>query len=282
MKLILSAEAGSIFDRVGRAFSAGLQKDIELQNVGDSSGVGGAEAGARAPKDGSTLLICNKGAITSHPHTAKTYRTADFAPICQIAEAPIAVAVGAKSALRTLADLIDAARRKPDTVSYSTPNPYHTQRLAMSAFCKAHGVPFKFMVLPGGNAAAIQKIADGTVDFAFLAAHNFVAPRKAGDIRILAVAHGSRLPFLQDDPTFREQGYDLVTAIWLGLFAPTGTPEERLQGVREAAPRASQESSGAITGLHMVPAFLDQQQFGKKVAADAKFHEGVLRELGAI
>jgi tripartite-type tricarboxylate transporter receptor subunit TctC len=70
MKLILSAEQGSVFDRVGRAFAARLQKDLELQNVGDSSGVGGAEAGARAQKDGSTFLICNNGAITSFQYTS--------------------------------------------------------------------------------------------------------------------------------------------------------------------------------------------------------------------
>ena len=73
-----------------------------------------------------------------------------------------------------------------------------------------------------------------------------------------------------------------MTAIWLGLFAPAGTPEERLQGVREATSRASRESSTSIEKLHMVPAFIEQREFAKKVAADAKFHEGVLRDLGAI
>jgi tripartite-type tricarboxylate transporter receptor subunit TctC len=288
MKLIISGEAGSLFDKVGRAFGAGFERalgtPVELENAGDSSGVGGAEAGAGAPKDGSTVLMCNKGAITSHPHTAKTYQPTDFDALCQFAEAPIAIAVGRNSPFKSLSELFDAARAKPDTVSFSTPNPYHTQRLALAAFSAANGIKFKFLVLPGGNPAAIQKIVDGTVDFAFLAAHNYVAARKAGDIRILGIAHGERLAFLPADPTFREQGFDLVTAIWLGLFAPAGVPEARRARLREAAAKtfSTPATATAIAQLHMVPAFLDHAAFASKVAADTRFHRDVLRQLGAV
>lgn len=287
-KLIISADAGSVFDKVGRAAGEGLQRvlgrEIVLENAGDSGGVGGAEAGARAAPDGSTILICNKGAITSHPHTAKTYRSADFAALCQVAEAPIAVGVARNSPFKTLRELIETARKQPDTISYSTPNAYHTQRLAMQDFAERNGLKFKFLILPGGNAATIKQLNEEKVHFAFLAAHNLVAPDKAGEIRVLGVAYDTRLPFLPSAPIFREEGYDLVTAIWLGLFAPKGVQAGQLAELRKAAETAIRDSqtTATIEKLMLVPSFLDYTSFEKKVASDSAFHLHVLRQLGAV
>jgi tripartite-type tricarboxylate transporter receptor subunit TctC len=287
-KIILSAEPGSLFDRVGRAFGAqfeaALEAPVTFENVGDSSGAPGAEAAAKAPRDGSTLVIGNKGAITSHPHIAKTFQVTDFAAIGQFAEAPIAIAVKADGPYRNLADLFDATRRKPDTISFATPNPYHTQRLALAMFAATAGLRFKFMILPGGNPAAIDKIVDGTVDFAFLAAHNYVAARKAGRIRILGIASRERLSFLPDDPTCREQGFDLVTAIWLGLLCPAGVPSERLATLRVAIVKtfSDPKTAPAIDALHMVPAFLAHDDFARVILSDSEAHKKVLHELGAI
>ncbi len=287
-RLIISADAGSVFDKVGRAVGEGLQRalgrEIVLENVGDSAGVGGAEAGARAAPDGRTILICNKGAVTSHPHLAKTYKTTDFAVLCQVAEAPIAVSVGRNSPFKTLSELLEATRKQPETISFSTPNPYHTQRLAMQEFADQSGLKFKFLVLPGGNAATIKQINEGKADFAFLAAHNLLAPDKAGEIHVLGVAHASRLPFLPSAPTFREQGFDLVTAIWLGLFAPARVPGAELASLRKVAAVAMQDPQtiAAIGKVLLVPAFLDADSFGKKVAADTESHRSVLRRLGAL
>jgi tripartite-type tricarboxylate transporter receptor subunit TctC len=287
-KVIISAEAGSVFDLASRAIGEGLQRKIgralTLENVGNSSGVGGAEAGAKAARDGTVLLVCNKGAITSHPHTAKTYQLTDFSPLCQFAEAPIAVAVGRNSPFRTLAELFDAAKAAPDTISYSTPNAYHTQRLAMAGFSERNGLKFKFLVIPGGNAESIKQLNDGTVHFAFLAAHNLVKSAAAGDIRVLGIAHGERLPFFKSIPTFKEQGYDLTTAIWLGLFAPAGLPTDRLSALQRLAEQAAtdQITGKEIEGLQMVHAFLDHGKFSEKVLTDSTFHLGVLRALGAV
>lgn len=287
-KLIISADARSLFDKVGQVVGRGVQRAVghavAMENVGDSGGVGGATAGARAPADGSAILICNKGAITSHPHLHDDYRTEDFAPLCQVAEAPIAVAVGKGSPYATLADLFGAARARPSTISYSTPNAYHTQRLAMSGFENRNDLKFKFVVLGGGNAASIRHLNDGTVHFAFLAAHNLVDPNAAGDIRILGVAHAERLPFLPDAPTFKEQGFDLVTAIWLGLFAPANVPPARLDELRRIAATAATDPSTVkdILNLNVVPAFLDAAAFARRVEEDSKFHADVLRLLGAL
>jgi tripartite-type tricarboxylate transporter receptor subunit TctC len=264
-RLIISADAGSVFDKVGRAVGEGLQRtigrEILLENVGDSAGVGGAEAGARAAPDAGTVLICNKGAITSHPHTANTYQSTDFDMLCQVAEAPIVVAVARNSSFKTLRELIEAARQEPETISYSTPNPYHTQRLAMEDFGERHGLKFKFSVLPGGNAATLRQLNEGKAHFAFLAAHNLVAPEKAGEIRVLGVAHNNRL-----------------------RFAPRGVEARQLIELRETGRRTMDDPQtiGAIEKLFLVPSFLNHTVFVKKVASDTAFHLNVLRHLDVV
>lgn len=287
VNLIVSGEAGSIFDKVGRVLVEGLRTamgaPVTLENVGDSSGVGGAEQGARAGNDGTTLILCNKGAMTSHPHTAKTYQASDFEPLCQVAEAPIALAVRAGGDYDSL-DQLFAAAKQGKAISFSTPNPYHTQRLALAAFAFKNDIAFNYVKLPGGNSVAIQNLVSGVVDFAFLAAHNLIEARAAGDIKILAVAHPTRLAFLPEEPTFLEQGYDFVTAIWLGLFAPVGVAADRLRVLREAAVLASADRAvqQGIAAVHMVPTFIDSAAFQTKVAADSAFHLEILRKLGAL
>lgn len=285
---IVSGEAGSLFDKIGRSIerelSQALDAPIFVQNAGDSSGVGGAEAGAAAAADGRTIVMCNKGAMTSHPHTAKTYSSDDFIPLCQLAEAPIVIAVRSDGPYDTLASLLTAAKDARREISFSTPNPYHTQRLALASFAHHNGLTFKYVQLPGSNAVAIQNLVEGKVDFAFLAAHNLVDARNARQIRILAVAHPSRLNFLPNDPTFREQGYDFVTAIWLGLFARAGSPPTAVNRLRAAAERAagSPEVAARIDALQWVPAYVESKAFAEKFASDTRFHLEVLRQLGAV
>jgi tripartite-type tricarboxylate transporter receptor subunit TctC len=287
-RLIISAEAGSLFAQVGDVVGAGLQKalskSIAVDHVGTSSGVEGAKAGAASPADGSALLICNKGAVTSHPQTDPDYKTSDFAPLCQVAEAPIAVVVAADSPFMSLSDLFDAARAQPGTLSFCTPNPYHTQRLAMAGFCRDNNIDFKFVVMPGNNADNIRYLTEKKVDFAFLAAHNLVEDVRGGKLRILGVAHAARLPFLPGAPTFKEQGYELETAIWLGLFARSGTQPSTLDGLAKLGERVANDSAvgKAIADLKMVPTFIARKDFETKVARDTDYHRGVLELLGAL
>ena len=72
---------------------------------------------------------------------------------------------------------------------------------------------------------------------------------------MLGVAHSSRLPFLPSAPTFRDEGFDLATAIWLGLFSPRGVAAPQLSELREAARATMRDSQtiGAIDKLLLVP-----------------------------
>jgi tripartite-type tricarboxylate transporter receptor subunit TctC len=289
MKIVIGPPRNALFDRAGRTFGDLLQKalgsEISYENLDDDSGEKAAAFVARAPADGESLLLGNKGAMTAHPQVAPSeYRLTDFTPIGLIAEAPIGIAVGNRSRFRTARELFAAAREKPETVSFSTPHPFHTQRLAIAAFAKRNNLKLKFIVLPGGNAAALQRVADGSIDFALLAAHNYVAPLKAGDIRVIGIAAPKRVPFLPDVPTLTEQGFDLVTAIWLGLFYRAGVPSEFVARARGAMTQAfaAPDARDAMEKLNIVPAFEDHAQFEQRIRADFEMHRGVLKELNAL
>lgn len=289
MRFIVSNARGTPFDRAARAFGDVLENVLgskfAYENLDDDSAEKAAQLVAASPPDGRTLLLGGKGALTSRPHTATSgYQPTDFAALGQIADAPISIGVGARSRFRTAADLFDAASRSPDTISYSTPHPLLTQRLAMHEFASRNGLKFKFAALAGENKVALQRVADGTLDFAVLAAHNYVKPAAAGEIRVLGIATPERVPFLPDVPTFVEQGFDLVTALWIGLLCRAGAPAERLAALRVGMHKtfADPAAARAIEELNLVPAFLGHAEFERKIRSEFETYRRVLKELGAL
>lgn len=290
IEIVIPFPAGSAFDNAARGFcdvfadAAGADAvgaALTYANVLGGEGTAGAFAVKNAAPDGRSFLVGNKGAITSYPHTdPESYQPGDFAALGQFAEAPIAIAVGAGSAYQTLADLLDAAREKPGSVAFATPHPQHTQHLAITEFAERQGLRFAFVTTEGGNPGAIAKVVEGAIDFAFLGAHNYVEPARSGAIRILGVAAARRVSFLADAPTCREQGFDLVTAIWLGLLCRADTSPDRLEQLRQAFDRAAGPSSGAAAAIErfdLVAAFLDHAAFQRRITDDFEFHGRVLR-----
>ena len=280
---------GISFDRIPRAFCGRFEKSLGVPltfaNVTGGEGVAGAAHVAATEPDGYSLLVGSKGALTSHPHVEKSgYQPGDFAAIGQFAEAPIALAVAASSPYQTLADFLEAARQRPGALSYSTPNPRHTQHLAITEFAKREGMAFAFVEIAGGNPAAIEKVISGDIDFAFLGAHNYVDPVASGAVRVLGVAARDRVPFLPDQPTCLEQGVDLVTAIWLGLLTRQGAPESTLAVLRRAFDAAAGDSAlrPEIESHRAVAAFLDHAAFQRRIDDDFERHGTVLRDMGLI
>jgi tripartite-type tricarboxylate transporter receptor subunit TctC len=287
LRFVIPNPKGGPFDLAGRAFGGflayALDRQLAYENLDDDSAVKGAELVAELPPDGRTLLLGGKGALTSRPHLAASrYQPTDFAALGQIAEAPISIAVRAASYYRTAADLFEAARKSPDSISYSTPHPLHSQRLAMEAFAYDHGLRFKFVTLTGGNQAVMERLADGTLDFTVQAAHNFV--RRPIGIRILGIAASKRVPFLPKVPTFAEQGFDLVSALWIGIVCRAGAPAEHLALLRCGMEKtfSNPATAQAIQKLNLIPTFLGHQEYDRNINKDLETHRRVLRGLGVL
>ena len=107
---------------------------------------------------------------------------------------------------------------------------------------------------------------------------------KAGKLRALACSADKRAASLPDVPTMKELGYDVEFSLWVGLFAPKGTPEPIIKTLREDSKKAvdAEQFKKAIDNLGDVVAYLDQPEFAKFWDEDAKRVEAAVQAIGKV
>ena len=192
-----------------------------------AGGAVGATAVARAAADGYTLLYGTNSAMSLRRYLVKDmpYDTLrDFVPVAKIGEATSAVAAGANSPFKTLADVIDYAKKNPGKVSYGTPGIGTTHHLSgvlieqMTGVQMVH-VPYK------SSPQSTTDLIGGRVDIVFTTLSTFLPFVDSGKLRIVAINGGSRYDKLPDVPTVNDllPGFERPSS-WIGVFAPTGTP----------------------------------------------------------
>jgi len=234
---------GSATDTVARLFADGMRETlgqpIVVENRAGANGLIGAEAVARAAPDGMTLLFgtnsTNAAANALNRRVPFDMERA-FVPVSTLASVPLLVAVRAESPHRTLADLLAAARARPEGVTYAQAS--SSQRVAAEMLASMAGV--KLLMVPyRSSPLAVQDLMAGRVDV-FVADQAVILPQVGGGLRALAVTTKERSAQLPDVPTVAEAGnlpdYELFA--WFVLAAPAGTPATAV-GRLNAAIRAA-------------------------------------------
>ncbi len=241
---IAPAAPGSPFDAFGRPVAAHvaekLGQPIVVDNRSGAGGTIGAAMAARAAPDGYTMLL----GATSITYLQSIYPSAgfdfarDFAPISALARVQLALAVNRERLdVSTMAQFIEAARQKPDSIEVGTPGlgtvPHlATELLQDRAGIRLHHVPYR----NGGQ--ALQDTLSGQVAATWINAGAIAGHLKDGKVRVLAIAGRRREPLLPDVPTMDEAGLkDFRAVAWFALFAPRRTPEailDRVHGLVQA------------------------------------------------
>ena len=232
IQLIVPYSAGGSTDLLARAVAQVAPKHFSQPLVVVNKPGGGAIPGrmdvARSKADGYTLLFGWGGGEDlvvpfQRPLPYDIFK--DFETVCRISVHSVVLAVPTASPYKTLADLVKAGKSKEYlTASVSTKG--GAVDIAFLLFAKAAGI--KVTTIPGsGGSDAITKLVGGHVDFGGGHPSEVLPHIKAGRLRPLAVAFERRDASVPDVPTFREAGYDVVTAGSVkGVAVPKGTPKE--------------------------------------------------------
>ena len=191
----------------------------------------GADIVAKSPPDGYNMVML----LTAHAVNASLmpklpYDTVkDFASITLAATLPLVVVVNAQSPIKTLQDLIAAARANPGKLNYASAGPGNTSHLAVEYFKSVVGVnlthvPYK------GSGPAITALLGREVDCIFDSLSSSLPQIQGGKFRAIAVSTAKRSKVLPDVPTIQEAGIaGFDVSVWYGVFAAAGTPAPIVQ-----------------------------------------------------
>jgi len=230
IRIIVPQAAGGTNDIVTRLISLELSKSlgqsIIIENKPGASGAIGMQTAASATPDGYTFAIASDSiAILSATKESLSWKLGrDLIGVSLLGEQPIGIAVSSQTPFQTLQDLINAAKNKPDTVSYgtsglSTNQHYISEWLAKLGNFKWIHVPYK------GGGQAIIDLTGGTTPAAVLGFAPLLSQQKKGGIRILAITSAQRNPSAPTVPTLSELGFkDIVINQWVGIVAPKNLP----------------------------------------------------------
>ena len=290
--IIVPAAPGGGNDTTARPLAQVLGKilgqSVTVVNRPGAGGSIGAAFAAAAKPDGYTLVmpLATVAAIPEADllHGRKPSFTMDqFTSIALISADPNQLATRADAPWRNIAELVADARQNPGKIAYGTSGNYGPSHFMTEMFAHAAGIKLNHVAYGGGGPALIATLG-GQVSLAPVVPAAALPHVQGGKLKILAGAGAKRLATLPEVPTFRELGYDFEYYLWVGMYAPAGTPAPIVAVLRDAVKRTaqSQDFIQALAKLQVEMAYLDAPEFEQFWRADARRVIDVVRRIGRV
>ena len=243
VRIIAPTAPGGSIDTTARVIAATLaerwSKPVVIENRPGAAMIIGAEAAAKSPPDGYTLLIAHDGTMAMNPvvYPNLAYHSQrDFEPLALLTSIAEVVLVNEALPVKSIRELIAFAKANPGKLNHASGGT--ATLLALELFKAMAAVDITNVPFRGGAPAVTGVMSGETqVIFADLATAN--AGMQSGKLRTLAVTTLTRVPRLPDVPTIDESGvpgYDVAT--WIGAFAPAGTPKAIVDEIEAAIKQA--------------------------------------------
>jgi tripartite-type tricarboxylate transporter receptor subunit TctC len=227
IRLVTPGVAGPL-DVVARTLAeplaAALRQPVVVEARVGAGTTLAAELVAHAPPDGHTLLVSNTAGQAIGPFVYPHVRydpVRDFTHVALLAEVPLALAVNAQSAARTLAEFVAAARATAGGPRVGTQGNGTSSHVTLELLARLAGVEVTHVPYRPGTSVVADLLA-GRIEAAMT---SVVETGRNERLRLLAVAAPERQPGWPEVPTFREQGLPLEAALWVGLSGPAGLPD---------------------------------------------------------
>ena len=278
VKIVVPFPAGGSVDAIARLVQPVLQQrlgaTVIIENKAGASGSAGAALVAKSPPDGNTwLFVFDTQAVTQFLMPGLPFDTGkDLDPVLLIGTAPNVLCAHPSRPFQSLADVVAAAKAKPDTLTYATIGAGSLGHLTVVLLAKRAGIKLVHVPYRGGGPALNDAIA-GHVDLIIGSSALVAQQIAAGKLRPLVQTGARRAPTLPAVPTTIESGFEKFESYaWWGAYAPAGTPkpiQERFRADLVAALRdtkvatqleQSQQIALSLKGPDEFRAFFREQQ----------------------
>lgn len=289
IKIVVGFPPGGINDIVARVLAVrmgdGLGQPVLVENRAGAGGTIGVDYVAKSKPDGYTLVL---GSVSNMAMAMSQYKSLpydtlrDFAPVTLAAAAPNILVAHPSFAAKSVKELVVLARQKPGAMSYASAGNGTSNHLTVELLKSLTGIdvvhiPYK------GDSPAVQETVGGQVQFMFATLPVVLQHIRGGKLRALAVSSPKRSALLPEVPTVMESEIaNFEVSVWVGLFAPAGTPKEivsRLNGeaVKVLAMPAVREH---LAGLGVEAFGNSPAQFAQTVAADIEKWAQIAKRAG--
>ena len=234
LRLVAPFPAGGSTDILARGLGERLgtvrSQAAIVENQPGANGALGTQAVARAAPDGQTLLVHTNAGIVINPllYKALSNPMESLAPVAQLVELELVLAVRADMPARTLADFVEQARTRPGGMTYASVGAGSLSHLAGEAFRLASGVPMLHVPYKGA-APALNDLLGGQVDCYFGTPPTFLPHVRTGRLRVLANTAADPSPWFAGVPRVADLYAGFEAVGWQGVFAPAATPAASLE-----------------------------------------------------
>ena len=286
IRVIVPFAAGSASDIVGRIVLEKMADDLGhrfvVENQAGASGNLGTAAVARAAPDGYTILISASGPLAVNQSLFRDIGydpMKDFEPISLLATLPNVIVVNAGQPLRSVADLIAAAKKAPGSLNYGSIGNGSSQHLAGAYFEQVTGtrmthVPYRV------TGQLVTDLVGGQLQVSFQLIPNVLGQIQGGQLRPLAITANRRSEVLPDVPTVAEVGLGGYEAYgWFAMLAPKGTPQPVIARLHAAYTKAMADPATRrrIVEVGAEPATSTPAELSAFMAAEAKKWGDIIR-----
>ena len=280
IRLVIGFAPGGAADYVARAMSDAFGKALGQPVIVDNKpGAGSSIAAdivAKAPPDGYTLLIASPSSVSVNPalNPKLSYKPSDLLAVTKMTTSPLVLAVNPATGIRTVPELIAAAKKDPGKLNYSTSGNGSAPHLGAALFTMLTGAQLTHVPYRGG-ALAVQSVMANDTQLTFGTSPSVLPQAASGRLRPIAVSTRERSPLVPDLPGMKEAGLpEYNIEFWYGMFLPAGTPPAIVKKVYDATVSAMQQPSvkaalareGTEVSISGSP-----EQFDKFLAEDGKF-----------
>ena len=277
IRIVAPFGPGSATDLLARQLAAGLSAEfgqpVSVENRPGGAAIIGAEAVAKSPPDGYTLLL---GSSQSHATNSSLFKklpydpVADFAPVARLTNFPAVLVVHQSVPAKTVAEFVAYAKQRPGQLNYASTGPGTQGHLQAAMLAATTGIAVTHIPFKDAG-QIIAALGRGDVAFMFYPYAALGPVLQSGRVSVLASTGEKRSPLTPNTPTMIEAGYPEVTlAAWNALYVPAATPPDIIERLNAATRRALEnpEMRSKLAALGIEIAFSSPRELAEFTGAE--------------